>query len=84
MYDPVQCKAVGAGLLEVVDAVKDGVQVEDAAAGTAFLLKLSAAANEIQSDSDAAVLDSASGLTDALARRRQNPEPALLPGTAPQ
>lgn len=82
MYDPVQCKDVGAGLLEVVDAVKDGVQVEDAAVGMAFLAKLSAAANEIQTDSDAALLDILSGAADAFARRRQNPEVAALqPGT---
>jgi hypothetical protein len=78
-YNKTEAQALGVALFETVTAVKDGIQPEDAATAMSLLMKLSAAANEIQVDRDAAILDIVSGLTSKLADSRRD-DLALPPG----
>lgn len=71
-YNKTEAQGLGVALFDTVTAVKDGIQPEDAAVAMNLLMKLSAAANEIQQDRDAAILDIVSGLTSKLADSRRD------------
>lgn len=72
-YSKTQVQELGDAIFQTIMAVKDGIQPADATAAMNLLMKFTAASDEIQSDSDAAVLDIVSGLTSKLADSRRNP-----------
>jgi hypothetical protein len=70
-YNEEDPKGVGAYLLTVYDAAKDGVQItQDMPVVMTFLSKLVASANELAGDTVSAGLHTVSGLTDAIADAR--------------
>ena len=71
-YNKAQTQGLGVAIFGVIMAVKDGLDPADAGAAMALLGKFTEAANEIQGDSDAAVLDVISGLSGALADSRRD------------
>lgn len=72
-YDKAQCKAVGEALYAAVQALRDGLQVEDTAVGMQLLTALAGAADEIKGDSDAALLHIASAVLGKAGDGRINP-----------
>jgi hypothetical protein len=71
-YNKTEAQGLGGALFDTVTSIRDGIQPEDAAVAMNLLMKLSAAANEIQQDRDAAILDIVSGLTSKLADSRRD------------
>jgi hypothetical protein len=71
-YNKAQAQALGVAVYDVIQAVKDGLQPGDVPAAMALLAAFSAASDEIKGDSDAAVLDLVSGLTNKLADSRRD------------
>lgn len=72
-YDEGQVRELAQALLGAVDAVRDGLGPEDAAAGVSLLTALSAAADEAR-DTDAFALHLISELADVIGDRRVNSE----------
>lgn len=71
-YNKDQTQGLGVAVFEMIQAVKDGIQPTDTGAAMNLLAKFTAASDEIQGDSDAAVLDVISGLSGALADSRRD------------
>ena len=71
-YNKAHTQALGEAVFAVIMAVKDGLQPGDTAAAMGLLAAFSAASDEIKQDSDAAVLDLISGLTNKLADSRRD------------
>jgi len=71
-YNHTEPKAAGSALVDLIWALRDGAGIDDIDEATALLAKINAASNEIQGDTDAAVLDILSGATDRFARLRQD------------
>lgn len=72
-YSKSQAQELGISIFGVVEALKDGVQAEDAGAAMTLLSAFTTAADEISSDTDAAVLDIISGLASAFADSKRDP-----------
>jgi hypothetical protein len=71
-YNKAQAQALGVAVYDVIQAVKDGLQPGDVPAAMTLLAAFSAASDEIKGDSDAAVLDLISGLSNKLADSRRD------------
>lgn len=76
-YNKAQVQAVGEVIVRGIDAVRDGIDVNDATVGIEFLTALIGAADEIRTDTDAAALHIASVITDKFGDRRVNAEPVV-------
>ena len=74
-YSKEQVHALGAKVVDMVNAVADGVDVSDIAVGMELLTAFMAASDEIAADKDAAILDIVAGATSAFADQRRDPEP---------
>lgn len=72
-YNKDQVQALGTKLVALAQAVSDGVDVTDVAAGMEVLQAFMAASDEFQADLDAALLDMVSGAAGAAADLRRNP-----------
>jgi len=75
-YNEAKVKAVGDALYNMIDAVKDGVGINDMDEFIALTMALQGAQAELAGDTDAAVLHIASALTDKLADARVNQPPS--------
>ncbi|RKZ20201.1 hypothetical protein DRQ50_00145 [bacterium] len=73
-YNKDQVQALGAKIVDMVNAVADGVDVSDVSVGMDLLAAFMSASDEIATDKDAAVLDIVAGATSAFADQRRNPE----------
>ena len=72
-YDKTKCKAVGVALVELIDAVTDGVGMDDMDEMMALAMALKGAQAEMSSDTDAATLHILSAAADAFGDKRVNP-----------
>lgn len=63
-YDKDQVQAVADAVYDVVQAVKDGLDVSDMTAGMALMTAFMAAADEFKNDTDAAGLHMGARLMD--------------------
>lgn len=77
-YNKAQLNALGVRLVELVDAVADGLDVTDVAVGINVLRAFMEAADDFALDKDAALLDVLAGAAGAAADRRLS-----LPPEAP-
>lgn len=73
-YDKTKTKAVGDALYDLIEAVTDGVGLDDMDEMMALAMRLKDAQNELATDTDASVLHVASALTDRLGDARVNPD----------
>ena len=73
-YNKDQVQALGAKVVDMVNAVADGVDVADVSVGMELLTAFMSASDEIAADKDAAILDIVSGATSAFADQRRDPE----------
>lgn len=73
-YDKQQVQALGAAVVDLIEAVADGVDVTDVGVGMDVLGKFMAASDELSSDKDAALLDVAAGIASTAADRRRDTE----------
>ncbi len=68
-----ELRAVGAKVVEVAYAVRDGLDLADLAAAQGLVAALLAAADDIKEDVDSALLEIGSGLLSAVAEKRRPP-----------
>lgn len=73
MYDKTKPIEVGHKLVELIEAVTDGVGMEDMDEFISLIAALQAAQTEMTTDTDAAILHVVSGATDAFGDKRINP-----------
>ena len=71
-YNKMELQAAGGLLINLVQALSDGIDAGDIAEGTEFLVALSGLADDIKADPDAAILDILSGATSAFADMRRD------------
>lgn len=71
--DRAAISALAQALLDTFDAVSDGVGVEDAPQGVALISAIASAVDDIQADTDAALLFLASDLAGLVAERKVDP-----------
>jgi hypothetical protein len=74
MANVVELKAAGAALVELILAVKDGLDAGDLIPAQALLSAVLAAADDIQEDWDSAALDIVAGAIERVAEVRRQPE----------
>ena len=74
MADVGQLKAVGAAFVDLIEAIRDGVSLEDLVAIQALMAAGLTAADDIQEDWDSAVLDIIAGAAGRFATIRRRPE----------
>ena len=72
-YNKAQPQALGGAVVDMVNAVSDGVDVTDMAVGMKLMAAFKAAKDEIQGDKDAALLDILAGAASAFADQRRTP-----------
>ncbi len=72
-YNKEQPLDTGRKLVELILALKDGLDVEDSDEFIAFGTALMGSVDEIKEDTDAAVLHLISGMTDRFGDERINP-----------
>lgn len=75
-YNKGQVEALGDALLDAVDAVRDGVGVDDTAAAIALFTALAGAADEIKGDTDAALLHLVGHMASKVGDRRVDALPS--------
>lgn len=73
MADVQQLRNVGASLVDLVMAVKDGIDVEDVLPAQTLLTAVLNAVDDIQEDPDSAILDIIAGAAGAYAEVRRLP-----------
>jgi hypothetical protein len=71
-YEKAALGAIGGEIVDMIQALADGVDAEDAGVVVGFLTKAVASIDAIKSDPDAAILDILSGAASAAADLRRD------------
>lgn len=79
MANVQELKNVGYTIVDLVYAVKDGLDMADVTYAQNFIVAVMAAADDIKEDVDSAALDILSGAAESLANRRRIPAPPVVP-----
>ena len=69
-YNKAQVQEVGAAIVGVIDAVKDGVGVADLGAAMTLMTAFAAASDEFKGDTDAAILHLVAAIADGIGDQR--------------
>jgi hypothetical protein len=72
-YNKAHVQAAGNAVLQVIDAVKDGLDASDVGAAITLLTAITDAADEFRGDTDAAILHLVATIADGVGDDRVNP-----------
>lgn len=74
-YDKSQVQNAGKALVDVIDAVKDGLDAGDVTAAVGLLTAIAACVDEFKGDTDAAALHLVATVADIIGDQRVNAAP---------